>query len=81
MRFRVQLFSQLRDLAGASEIELELPEGSSVLDLLAKLYEEKPALRQCDKSILIGAGMEFVGRDYVLQPGDKISIMPPVQGG
>jgi len=38
-------------------------------------------LREWDKSILVAAGVEFVGRDYVLQPSDDISIMPPVQGG
>jgi len=30
---------------------------------------------------LIGAGVEFVDRNYKLCPGDEISIMPPVQGG
>jgi molybdopterin converting factor small subunit len=30
---------------------------------------------------LIGAGVEFVDRNYQLKSGDEISIMPPVQGG
>jgi molybdopterin converting factor small subunit len=34
-----------------------------------------------DKSILIGSGVEFVGRNYKLRSGEEISIMPPVQGG
>jgi molybdopterin converting factor small subunit len=25
--------------------------------------------------------VEFVDRNYKVQPGDEISIMPPVQGG
>ena len=45
------------------------------------LYSRTPALRDWDKSILVAAGVEFVGRDHVLQPDDQISIMPPVQGG
>jgi len=40
-----------------------------------------PALRSRDKSLLIGAGVEFVDRNHELKPGDEISIMPPVQGG
>ena len=43
--------------------------------------EVKPALRAHDKSILIGAGLEFVDRNYTLNPGEEIAIMPPVQGG
>ena len=81
VRVHVQFFSRLRDLAGESELELEVPERTSVAELLDILYSRAPALRDWDKSILVAAGVEFVGRDYVLQSDDRISIMPPVQGG
>ena len=81
MKIRLQFFSRLRDLAGVSETEIELPKEATVTDLLEILYSRTPTLRDWDKSILIGAGLEFVDRRYVLQPGDQISIMPPVQGG
>lgn len=81
MKVGVQFFSRLRDLAGVSEIALEVPGGTTVAGLLEILYSRTPALRDWDKSILVAAGLEFVGRDYVMQPGDEISIMPPVQGG
>ena len=50
-------------------------------DLLDVIYAHAPALRAWDKSILIGAGVEFVERDYVLRPNEDMAIMPPVQGG
>ena len=81
MKLRVQFFSRLRDLVGASDVELEIPEGATAADLLDAFYVQTPALRNWDKSILIASGVEFVGRDHVLRPGDEISIMPPVQGG
>lgn len=81
MNVNVQFFSRLRDLAGVSEMEMEIPEATTVADLLEILFLCKPALRDWDKSILVAAGVEFAGRDYVLQPDDQISIMPPVQGG
>ena len=81
MKVRVLFFSQLRDAAGGPELQLEMPDDTSVTGLLEKLYEQKPALRSHDKSILVGAGVEFVDRNYRLKPGDEISIMPPVQGG
>lgn len=77
----MQFFSRLRDLAGASETELEIPERTTAADLLEMLYAQTPALREWDKSILVAADVEFVGRDYIVKPGDEISIMPPVQGG
>jgi molybdopterin converting factor small subunit len=81
MKVHVQFFSRLRDLAGTSETEIELPAGSTAAALLELLYLRTPVLRDWDKSILVAAGVEFVGREYVLQPDDRISIMPPVQGG
>jgi molybdopterin converting factor subunit 1 len=81
MKVRVQFFSRLRDLAGLSETEIEVPEETKAAELLEALYSRTPSLRDWDKSILVAVGVEFVGRDYILQPGDQISIMPPVQGG
>lgn len=81
MKVCVHFFAQLRDLAGAQELTVDLREGASVADLLAKTYEQMPALRAHDTGILVGAGVEFVDRNYKLKPGDEISIMPPVQGG
>lgn len=81
MNVHVQFFSRLRDLAEVSEIVLDVPESTGVAELLEILFLRTPALRDWDKSILVAAGVEFVGRDYILQPDDRISIMPPVQGG
>ena len=81
MKVRVQFYAQLRDLSGMRELEVNLAEGATVHDLLEKIYAQQPALRLHDKSILIGAGIEFVDRNYELKPGEEISIMPPVQGG
>jgi MoaD family protein len=81
MNVRVQFYAQLRDQVGMRELELEISDGATVRDLLEQLYVERPALRTHDKSILIGAGLEFVDRNYKLNPGEEIAIMPPVQGG
>ena len=81
MKVHLQFFSRLRDLAGSPAMDLEIPDGTTAGDLLTKLYSDTPALRDWDKSILVAAGVEFVGRDYVVKSNDEISIMPPVQGG
>lgn len=81
MKVRVQFFAHLKDAVGLSSLEADLEEGASVSGLLENLYERHPRLRDWDKSLLIGAGVEFVERDYVLQRDEEIAIMPPVQGG
>ncbi|HYY13443.1 MAG TPA: MoaD/ThiS family protein [Chthoniobacterales bacterium] len=81
MKVRVQLFSHLRNLAGASQLDVELAEGATVADLLTELYQRFPVLRAHDKAILTGAGMEFVDRAHKLHAAEEIAVMPPVQGG
>jgi len=81
MKVRVQFYAQLRDLLEMRELEVDVAEGSTIRDLLEQVYAQQPKLRPHDKSILIGAGVEFVDRNYRLSPEEEISIMPPVQGG
>jgi MoaD family protein len=81
MKVRVQFYAQLRDLVGIRELDIDVAEGSTIRDLLEQVYARQPKLRPHGKSMLIGAGVEFVDRNYKLSAGDEISIMPPVQGG
>jgi molybdopterin converting factor small subunit len=81
MKIHAQFFAQLRDVVGTSEVTLELNDGATVGDLLEAIYKGSPALRSWDKSILAGAGVEFIRRDHILKPNEEIAIMPPVQGG
>ena len=81
MNVRVKFYAQLRELIGVHELELELAPGATVRELLENIYAQQPPLRAYDKSILIGAGLEFVDRNYNLNPDEEIAIMPPVQGG
>jgi molybdopterin converting factor small subunit len=81
VEIRVRFFSHLRDLASAGETNLEIEKGATVEELLQRLYALRPAIKAADKTILVAAGVEFVGRDYVIREGEEISVMPPVQGG
>ena len=81
MKIHVHFYAQLRDVAGVSDLSLDVAEAASVADVLEKLYRLKPMVREHDKSILIGAGVDFVERDHLLTDGEELAIMPPVQGG
>ena len=81
MQITLQFYSQVREIAGGREEKIELAEGATVTDLLRLLYQRHPGLEKWDRNLLVGAGLEFVGRDYRLQPNEAVAIMPPVQGG
>jgi len=81
MKIRVLFYAQLSDLVEMRQLDVDVADGATVRDLLGQIYAKQPKLRPHDNSILIGAGVEFVDRNYKLKAGDEISIMPPVQGG
>lgn len=81
MKVRARFFAQLRDAAGTSELDVDLAERSTIAQLVERIYQTHPGLRAHDKSMLFGIGVEFVRRNQLLNDGDEVAIMPPVQGG
>jgi len=81
MIVKIELYSVLRDLAGAGEVELPLAEGATVQDALDALYQKFPPLAEWDTRLLLAADLDYVERPHIIQPGEIVSIMPPVQGG
>jgi molybdopterin converting factor small subunit len=81
MKVRAEFYSRLKEIIGASPLEFSLPEDATVNDLFEQLQAGHPQLRDFEKSILFGIGLEFVDREHRLNDGDTVAIMPPVQGG
>ena len=78
---RAEFYSRLKEIVDASMLVLSLPEKATVNDLFEQLRKRYPQLRDFEKSVLFGIGVEFVDRNHELHDGDTIAIMPPVQGG
>lgn len=82
MTVRVLLFSVLRDIAGAEELDFEVPVAvADVGGLLDACYQRWPALEEWDDRIRIAVDRAMVGRDHPLAAGQEIALMPPFQGG
>jgi molybdopterin converting factor subunit 1 len=81
MTVRVLFFSVLRDLTGVAELELDLPRAAAMGDLLGRLFERWPRLREWEGSLLLAINHDYVTVDAVLSEGCEVAIMPPVQGG
>jgi molybdopterin synthase sulfur carrier subunit len=91
---KVNFYATLRPIVGQKTVEVDIPDGATVGQLIAALVDAYPALRH---EILDPAGnlhghiKVFVnGRDMtylehqtntVLHPDDVINVFPPVGGG
>ncbi len=81
MRIEIHFYSYFKDLTGFAQTTQEMPERSSISELLEKLFTQFPKLESMKKSTLIAVGMDYQTWDYVLRDGDEVSLFPPVQGG
>jgi len=72
----VRLFAQLRERAGSSELELDLPEGARVRDALEAVGDLAAGL-----PVVMAVNREYAAEDARLEPGDELALVPPVSGG
>ncbi|AEO14022.1 ubiquitin-like small modifier protein 1 [Thermococcus sp. AM4] len=88
MKVTVRYFARYRSLVGKGEEEVELPEGATVRDLIEKIKELHPVLRNevfAEDDDLADVNVSRNGRyvrfDETLRDGDIVAIFPPVSGG
>jgi molybdopterin converting factor small subunit len=81
VQIRVRLGAGLSRFAGSPLLALEVPDGSSVDDLLIALGERHPDLAPALPSALPVVGGSHVERAAPLHPGDEVALLIPVAGG
>ena len=74
MLVSVRLFAGLRERAGASHVDVELPDDATVADLLA-------ALELAPRSCVAAINREYADAAARIAPGDEVALVPPVSGG
>jgi molybdopterin synthase catalytic subunit len=76
MEVRVRVFAGLRERAGADELELDLPDGATVGDALARLHDVTGGA-----PVVMAVNRTYADSADVLRPGDEVALIPPVSGG
>jgi len=80
MQVLVHFYSYFKDLTGCAETVQNVPDGSTIGDLLRELVTRFPKLAAC-RIRRSSPSAEYQDRACVLKPGDEVSLFPPVQGG
>ncbi len=81
MRVRVKLFAQLRDLAGAGDVECDVPDAATVRDVWQALAATHPALTPFASSVSCAINADYAKRHTAVRAGDEVAFLPPVSGG
>ena len=81
MHVTIRLFARLRELAGASELTRDLPDGAVAMDAWQALVADFPALAEHTRSISCAVNEEYARLTAALGDGDEVAFLPPVSGG
>ena len=81
MNLAVKLFARAKDLAGAGQVTLELPEPATVADVRAALTRVYPALGPLASSLLIAVGTDYANDQQPVTAHSELACFPPVSGG
>jgi MoaE-MoaD fusion protein len=80
MEVTVRLFAGLRERAGRTHLAVDVPEGSTVSDLLAALADTPVGVLP-DRSCVVAVNRVYAPGEQVVRAGDEVALIPPVSGG
>jgi molybdopterin synthase sulfur carrier subunit len=81
IRVKVKFFAAPREALDENEIELVIPEGTTVEELLDLLKEKHPVLQSYVRFLSVAVNRAYVGMGTELHDGDIVACLPPVGGG
>ena len=81
MQVKLLFFASLKDIVGSRQLDLDVPSGATVNDLLERLESRYPGLRRYRSIVLTSLNEEYVDRHAVVSDGDEVALFPPVSGG
>lgn len=81
MRVTIRLFGRLHDLAGANELQRDLPDEATVAAAWDQLAREFPSMGAYGRSVSAAVNADFSRMTTHLAEGDEVAFLPPVSGG
>jgi molybdopterin synthase catalytic subunit/molybdopterin converting factor small subunit len=81
MKIRLLAFASAGDALGATESEIEVPDGSRISDLRAHLDRDHPAMIPLWPRLAVALDGRIVPPDTPLEDGAEVALLPPVSGG
>ena len=81
MRVVVKLFAAAREIAGRSEVIVEVAEGTSLANVRGALLLAVPKLESLIRHARWAVDSEFVNDNTTVTAESEVALIPPVSGG
>ncbi len=80
MVINILAFGIVKEIFGSSVASIELPEASTVAQLIATIKDKYPTTKNLS-SFAIAVNGAYATSETILKQSDEIAIIPPVSGG
>lgn len=80
MTLEVLLFASYADAAGASRVQVAVPDGATVADVVAAVRAAAPAI-PLPRRPLVAVNHRYATPELAVAVGDELALIPPVAGG
>ncbi len=81
MSVQALFFAAYRDLLGTSKLDVHLPEGATVGDLVRELRGRGAPFDALPRDPAVAVNRSYALPSETLKPGDEVAFIPPVAGG
>ncbi|MEI6445981.1 MAG: MoaD/ThiS family protein [Nostocales cyanobacterium ELA583] len=78
---KIKLFAVYQEVYGVNELVWNFPNDTPVKAVCDRLIAEHPELQKWRELTRFGVNLQFVEPDTILQNGDEVVLIPPVNGG
>ncbi|MGD2153643.1 MAG: molybdopterin converting factor subunit 1 [Gemmatimonadales bacterium] len=80
MHVRCLFFAAYREVFGVDQLELELPDGST-LEALIEDVRARAGTSVLPRQLVVAVNRDYAAVETVLRDGDEVAFIPPVAGG
>jgi len=81
MKLKIRLFATLKDRIGSDHLHIELPDSSTVEQMLTAVAADYPILAPALPTALVAVNKAFASMHTPIRAGDEVALFPPVSGG
>ena len=81
MKIQVLFFATFRSVTGIRDLQLDIPETTTVEELKHLLCEKFPRLAPIASTMVVSVNKEFASDQQILPVDGEVALFPPVSGG
>jgi molybdopterin converting factor subunit 1 len=81
MQIRIRYFASLREVTGAAETQLTVPDATTISEVQSMLVTHYAQLGPILKRCLYAVNHRYVPAEAILREGDEVAFIPPTGGG